>query len=228
MFSSCISILSFFTRLLVACHRCSLRAITVGDGSLSQPRHSSTVYYSTTILLCVPISDRGLRSCLVVWLGRVRLGLAHFARFFKDGSLLSTLDLPYPHSGSRFVHDYLPCPLQVFHHANLTHILSSMSGTCIVCLGDLGDGSCDPLGLPPTSAKSPVRNSEADCVTTTPNQDFANEKKHDSDMIAHLKPCAHNLHNDCLTPWVERANSCPICRARFYTVELSNKVGGMT
>ena len=35
--------------------------------------------------------------------------------------------------------------------------------------------------------------------------------------IANLLPCKHYLHNSCLTPWVKRANSCPICRANAST-----------
>jgi len=102
-----------------------------------------------------------------------------------------------------------------------------MSGPCIVCLGDLGDGSSDPQGLSTPSAKSPVQTADAEAVTPAPIPGSADESKNGSELIAHLKPCGHNLHNDCLTPWVERANSCPICRARFYTVELSKTVGGM-
>ncbi|KAK4561709.1 hypothetical protein LTR86_004388 [Recurvomyces mirabilis] len=48
----------------------------------------------------------------------------------------------------------------------------------------------------------------------------------DEECIAHLLPCKHDLHNACLKPWVERANSCPICRAKFNMVELSRVVGG--
>lgn len=48
----------------------------------------------------------------------------------------------------------------------------------------------------------------------------------DDETIAHLLPCRHDLHNSCLKPWVERANSCPICRATFSMVELSRTVGG--
>lgn len=52
--------------------------------------------------------------------------------------------------------------------------------------------------------------------------------ENDDGAIAHLLPCKHDLHNACLTPWVERANSCPICRAKFNMVELCEVVGGPT
>lgn len=49
---------------------------------------------------------------------------------------------------------------------------------------------------------------------------------HEEEMIAQLLPCGHDLHNECLKPWVERANSCPICRQSFNQVDLLAKVGG--
>ncbi|CAF9940468.1 MAG: PHD and RING finger domain-containing protein 1 [Alectoria fallacina] len=98
-----------------------------------------------------------------------------------------------------------------------------MSETCIVCLGDLESANALPHpavrvvkseddehgGLMPSTHKSPTRSDDQD-----------------SDMIAHLLPCGHNLHDECLKPWVERANSCPICRQNFNKVELSTKIGG--
>jgi len=48
----------------------------------------------------------------------------------------------------------------------------------------------------------------------------------ETQVIAHLLPCGHDLHNECLKPWVERANSCPICRTSFNVVELKRSVNG--
>lgn len=90
-----------------------------------------------------------------------------------------------------------------------------MADTCIVCLGDLAgadandpsDVSARKLELPADSAKitNPLDNEET---------------------IAHLLPCGHDLHHECLKPWVERANSCPICRQSFNEVELKNHIYG--
>lgn len=98
-----------------------------------------------------------------------------------------------------------------------------MSDTCIVCLGDLENANALPHPLIP-----PVKSEGDDCGGPVPIAsgpptltDFSQ-----AEMIAHLLPCGHDLHNECLKPWVERANSCPICRQSFNQVELSNKVGG--
>ena len=84
-----------------------------------------------------------------------------------------------------------------------------MSDTCIVCLGDLGEGVGDPLE--PVSLD--LKDGDLNGLDS---------------QIAQLLPCGHVLHNNCLKPWVERANSCPICRRSFNMVELSDSVGGMT
>lgn len=145
----------------------------------------------------------------------------------KHGSLHSTSNF-FIFTGDSLITDQIhsACQHTTFYNACLNQIPPSMSATCIVCLGDLGHGLSDHLVAAATFPKSPLQAGDTDLVTNASNHDSAQEDKNDNELIAHLKPCDHHLHNDCLTPWVERANSCPICRARFYTVELSKNVGG--
>lgn len=90
-----------------------------------------------------------------------------------------------------------------------------MSDTCIVCLGDLGESAIDPA--------EPVPKPLLDDVPVQ-TEALGDE---DPGQIAQLLPCGHILHNNCLKPWVERANSCPICRRSFNMVELFDHIGGM-
>ena len=99
-----------------------------------------------------------------------------------------------------------------------------MSDTCIVCLGDLGDGVNELpsfIGATLPSLSDEDASVDADTHSTTP------VTQNTPELIARLLPCGHNLHDECLKPWVERANSCPICRQTFNLVELSDIVGGM-
>ena len=103
-----------------------------------------------------------------------------------------------------------------------------MSDTCIVCLGDLGESASDPLAVAAEPVPSPdlgVHDGSND--TTLTKADAAGDgKDEDAGQIAQLLPCGHILHNNCLKPWVERANSCPICRRSFNVVQLSDYPGG--
>lgn len=98
-----------------------------------------------------------------------------------------------------------------------------MSDTCIVCLGDLEGANALPHPLVGVVKSEddhhggPVPNASRPPTLSDNSQ---------TEMIAHLLPCGHDLHNECLKPWVERANSCPICRQSFNQVDLSDKVGG--
>jgi hypothetical protein len=109
----------------------------------------------------------------------------------------------------------------------------TMSETCIVCLGDLtaaASVAAGPLASSPSDAAEDQRDAvegdieryASDSSDPPPFQYLPS----DNEMIAHLLPCGHNLHDECLKPWVERANSCPICRQNFNTVELLTQVGG--
>ncbi|KAJ5712619.1 hypothetical protein N7493_009087 [Penicillium malachiteum] len=89
-----------------------------------------------------------------------------------------------------------------------------MSDTCIVCLGDLGESASDPELLP-----------RSDLHDATAKAEEGLEER-DQGEIAQLLPCGHIFHHECLKPWVERANSCPICRRNFNMVELSDQPGG--
>lgn len=94
-----------------------------------------------------------------------------------------------------------------------------MSDTCIVCLAFLGNSGNNVDHAPSPAAK-------VDGVLDTALKSPTHGSDEDDERIAHLLPCGHDLHNGCLKPWVERANSCPICRQCFNKVELSQLVGG--
>ena len=100
-----------------------------------------------------------------------------------------------------------------------------MSVTCIVCLGDLGESA------PVIATESVPRHDHDRLVGPEDSASAAGsfdgtDNGEDPGQIARLLPCLHILHNNCLKPWVERANSCPICRQSFNIVELIDQVGG--
>ncbi|KAL3467744.1 hypothetical protein BJX64DRAFT_247357 [Aspergillus heterothallicus] len=100
-----------------------------------------------------------------------------------------------------------------------------MSDTCIVCLGDLGESASDPLAVSASPAPRPDLEHDGK-ASDNPIKPGGIDGSEDTSLIAQLLPCGHILHNNCLKPWVERANSCPICRRSFNVVELSDRVGG--
>ncbi|KAL4916591.1 ribosomal L37ae protein family-domain-containing protein [Aspergillus aurantiobrunneus] len=109
-------------------------------------------------------------------------------------------------------------------HTALSHPYPLMSDTCIVCLGDLGESASDPLAVASPVPRPDLRPDGKAPDTSSKPEGF--DDNEEASAIAQLLPCGHILHNNCLKPWVERANSCPICRRTFNVVELSDRVRG--
>ncbi|EAW14541.1 putative PHD and RING finger domain protein [Aspergillus clavatus NRRL 1] len=101
-----------------------------------------------------------------------------------------------------------------------------MADTCIVCLGDLGESASDPLAIAAEAVPRPDLQLEGKSNDASTVKVDGVDDSEDACQIAQLLPCGHILHNNCLKPWVERANSCPICRRSFNIVELSDRLGG--
>jgi hypothetical protein len=111
------------------------------------------------------------------------------------------------------------------------------------------DGNLDPSSLLPTSANNSASSgaglplelqpisagqSEANAATlhAQPQQDTSKsttEDAHDVDedsKVAEIEVCGHMLHDTCLRAWTIKANSCPICRQAFHSVNVYDRVGG--
>lgn len=92
---------------------------------------------------------------------------------------------------------------------------------CIICLGELSTG--DVASVDPDSTKSVE---DADDVVVPSRKRRQKSPINHADLIANLRPCNHYLHDECIKQWIDKANSCPICRSAFNVIELSAHLQG--
>lgn len=78
----------------------------------------------------------------------------------------------------------------------------------------------DSERLPPAASKELVQNLKSRLVNEhdekcpiclAPNENLTGNEKF-------LKlPCEHEFHDQCILPWLQKTNSCPLCRAELKT-----------
>ncbi|KAK9469770.1 hypothetical protein V1512DRAFT_17533 [Lipomyces arxii] len=97
---------------------------------------------------------------------------------------------------------------------------------CIICL----------MGLPTRDRGQNYHDSDdlsaASCSSSSSehkqgelfSEDEFTEVYDGTNDIARVVPCGHQLHNECIKLWIEKANSCPACRTKFNTVEVLHTV----
>lgn len=79
-----------------------------------------------------------------------------------------------------------------------------------------------PEGLPPPASKELVKNLKSRLVTVDDEKCAICLLPNDSlDGHKFLQlPCNHEFHDTCILPWLEKTNSCPMCRQEMKTDDI--------
>ncbi|KAI9731258.1 MAG: hypothetical protein M1818_007883 [Claussenomyces sp. TS43310] len=94
-----------------------------------------------------------------------------------------------------------------------------MADQCIVCLESLNTSS---KSVNPIYSENRQDGDDAAAMVETPESGHM-----DNDQpVAIIRTCGHILHDECLSAWTQKANSCPICRQAFYLVDVYDMIGG--
>lgn len=71
--------------------------------------------------------------------------------------------------------------------------------------------------LPPPASKESVENLTEIKITERSKQCPVCLKEFETGTVAKTMPCKHSFHKECILPWLEKTNSCPLCRHELPT-----------
>lgn len=97
-----------------------------------------------------------------------------------------------------------------------------MADQCIVCLDVLDVDDASPPKGDIVESEVIVKSELEDLASTTAHNHHADTQQ----LLAVIQTCGHILHDSCLKEWIQKANSCPICRQQFNLVEVHDKTSG--
>ncbi|XP_043471351.1 E3 ubiquitin-protein ligase RNF181-like isoform X2 [Leptopilina heterotoma] len=71
--------------------------------------------------------------------------------------------------------------------------------------------------VPPPASKEAVKNLTETKITERNKQCPVCLKEFEIENLAKTMPCKHSFHKECILPWLEKTNSCPLCRHELPT-----------
>jgi hypothetical protein len=104
-----------------------------------------------------------------------------------------------------------------------------MADQCIVCLDDLDPPLASAESPPHTALTGVAGSPAAEPAATSPKSQTSSDERGrgvSHEHVAVIEVCGHMLHDACLREWIEKANSCPVCRQSFHLVKVLDRVGG--